>query len=619
MGGISEFITQTKLKTSLSHGDYSGITSLVKVDSNARGKFALLHTTASGYVQADASSATTAPGTVIALEKGTGDDIRVLRRGYLRNTNWSFTRGANLYLDTYPGKIRQTAPSGPNDIVQCIGIAYDTDIIDFKPDRTTVTIDGGAATTTTTTTVAPPTTTTTTQVSQWYTVESSDFWESDTTDATFSNGYWINNTNDGTYHLVDIGTWTRGYRPTKIRITFKAGGDPEQGRMSLYDASGNMIANSGFVSLSNNVYKTVELDITFQGTTSAFDIDKIYHEVSADGPFTIKTIDFYGKYLPGSQVPTTTTTTATKSWHDVNSSAYWGPNDANTQWLDEGEGSQWASQSNVGFIDIKDIGTWTSGYRPTQVRANITVHAPTGTVSSSVQLMLYDASNNMIGYAVLSNVDTAEHLYTSNITFKGSTSSYDIDRIKVVGNVDTTPAYYQILVDDISFYSVSAPPTQTTTTTTTQAASSTTTTTTTQAASSTTTTTTTSAPTWVQHLDNTEWQNGGETWQCKWVTDHWEPGSASFSIELFPIGTWAVGLRPTKVRVTMSPSSASSLHLIVRAGTGDDRYELVSSGINQAISGVEYTLTFVGNFDISSLYIGGTGTDVDCYNIEFLV
>jgi len=591
MGGISEFITQTKLKTSLSHGDYSGITSLVKVDSNSRGKFAVLHTTASGYAQADASSITTAPGTVIALEEGTGDDIRVLRRGYVRNTSWNFTRGSNLYLDTYPGRIRQTPPSGPNDVVQSLGIAYDTDIIDFKPDRTTVTIDDSAATTTTTTTVAPPTTTTTTVASQWYVVESDDFWESDTTNATFSNGYWINNTNDGTYHLEDIGTWARGYRPTKIKITFKAGGSPEQGRMRLYDASGNTIADSGYVALSNDVYKTVELAITYQGTTAAFDIDKIYHEVSADGPFTIKTIEFYGKYLPGSQPPTTTTTTVTKSWHNVNSNAYWEPNDSDTLWVSAN--TLWDTQNNAKFVDIRDIGNWTSGYRPAQIRASVEFAATAGTTASSIQLCLYDASANLIGYATTSNpaLDTKYYL-SANITFKGSATSNDIHRIYAIVNVDGTPTSLIVKLDDIAFYSATAPPTQTTSTTT------------------------TAAPTWVQHFDNNDWENGGETWQCQWVTDHWEPGSASFSIELFPKSSWPVGFRPSKIRVTMSPSSAQ-LHMILRAGTGGDRYDVLNTGTNQVISGVEYNLNFVGDFDISSLYIGNTGTTVDCYNIEF--
>jgi len=309
MSGISEFLTQTDLKTSLSNGGFSGITSRVQVNSNSRGKFAILYPTANGYEMADASSDATSPGTVMALEAGTGSSVLVLRRGYVRNTSWSFTRGALLYLDTYAGKVRQTAPAGPNDIVQYIGTAYDTDIMDFGPDTTTATIADTASATTTTTTVAPATTTTTTAIPQWYIVENNDFWtSSDTTWHSNSGGYWEGTVYDA--ELTDIGTWVRGYRPTKIRVTIVVYGFPESGSVYLYDAENNVLASATNQLLSNGVPKVLEMNLTFQGTTAEYDIDRLSHVISASGPFRITNIEFYGQYVPGSRVTTTTTTTA---------------------------------------------------------------------------------------------------------------------------------------------------------------------------------------------------------------------------------------------------------------------------------------------------------------------
>jgi hypothetical protein len=140
MSAVSEFLTQTNLKNSLSDGGYSGITSQVDVNSNSAGKFAILHMGASGYEPANATSDAKTPGNVIALETGTGSEILVLKSGFVRNSSWSFTKGGAVYLATSDGGVTQTKPSASSNAVQYLGEAYDTDILDFNPDSTVVTI-----------------------------------------------------------------------------------------------------------------------------------------------------------------------------------------------------------------------------------------------------------------------------------------------------------------------------------------------------------------------------------------------------------------------------------------------------------------------------------------------
>lgn len=140
MSAISEFLTQTNFNNSLSDGGYSGITATVDVTANAAGKFAVLHMGASGYEPANASTDAKTPGNAIALEAGTGTDILVLKSGFVRNSAWSFTKGSPVYLSTTDGGVTQTKPSASSNAVQYLGEAYDTDILDFNPDSTVVTV-----------------------------------------------------------------------------------------------------------------------------------------------------------------------------------------------------------------------------------------------------------------------------------------------------------------------------------------------------------------------------------------------------------------------------------------------------------------------------------------------
>ena len=68
----------------------------------------------------------------LALESGTGSK-RLLLRGIARDDTWSFTPGAQLYVDTTAGTITETRPSGSGDFVQVVGWAKTATIIFFEP------------------------------------------------------------------------------------------------------------------------------------------------------------------------------------------------------------------------------------------------------------------------------------------------------------------------------------------------------------------------------------------------------------------------------------------------------------------------------------------------------
>ena len=58
-----------------------------------------------------------------------------LIRGYYRNTGYTFTVGAILYLSTVAGRITETQPGGSGDIVRVVGYALTSSIYFFDPSQ----------------------------------------------------------------------------------------------------------------------------------------------------------------------------------------------------------------------------------------------------------------------------------------------------------------------------------------------------------------------------------------------------------------------------------------------------------------------------------------------------
>jgi hypothetical protein len=90
----------------------------------------------SKLVKADANAIATSSAQFIALATiaNNASGSFGVPGGFLRaDTLYAFTVGGLVYLSTTPGAATQTAPSGTDDVVQIIGVAYSADILFFNP------------------------------------------------------------------------------------------------------------------------------------------------------------------------------------------------------------------------------------------------------------------------------------------------------------------------------------------------------------------------------------------------------------------------------------------------------------------------------------------------------
>ena len=115
-----------------------GMSILATVDANATGIGAAMYCAADGnWEEADASAATTAPCTGIALASGTGASKEILLVGVVRNDGWNWTTGPGaaslIYLSITTGAFTQAAPTGAGEIVQVVGYAITDDVMMFNP------------------------------------------------------------------------------------------------------------------------------------------------------------------------------------------------------------------------------------------------------------------------------------------------------------------------------------------------------------------------------------------------------------------------------------------------------------------------------------------------------
>jgi len=405
MSAISEFLTQTRIKNELTDGGFSGITARVSIVSNSRGRFALLHTTSSGYALADASNYAQAPCSAMALEDGVGDNKLVLLKGYVKNSDWSLTRGAVLYLDTYPGRFRQTAPSGPNDIVQGLGIAYSQYIVDFDPDYTTLTVGSSSPATTSTTSTLPNRT--------WYLAEDDTRWNSNNSTWNGTEGRWHGA--DGVNpELYDVGGWTSGYRPTRVRLTMRATTDTYAYFM-IKDALGNNIAVSKTERILSARTLILETVLEFKGTGAQYDIDKLYCVTTTNSTNIIWSIEF-DQPIPSNTTTTTTTTTAAPTWVTKSSSSYW-----DGSW--NGSCVEWSSGMEQDVINV--VGSWANSYRPTKIRFSFSRSGGDG--SGDLSFTLMDEFMTEIGsYSDIMPDDGDIVSVQFNLNFSGTEDIYSL-------------------------------------------------------------------------------------------------------------------------------------------------------------------------------------------------
>jgi hypothetical protein len=88
------------------------------------------------WLLTDADAASSSRNLIAIATTGAGFNRGMLIRGYYRNTAWSFTVGAPVYLATSPaGGLTSTQPTATADIVRVVGYAIATDEIYFNPSQ----------------------------------------------------------------------------------------------------------------------------------------------------------------------------------------------------------------------------------------------------------------------------------------------------------------------------------------------------------------------------------------------------------------------------------------------------------------------------------------------------
>ncbi|GAF68527.1 unnamed protein product [marine sediment metagenome] len=111
-------------------GDYCGITTLFDVDDASTAFGSPLFVAADGNCdRCDASAIATMPCRFIALEAGNGSNQLVLLEGYIREDDWDWTPGGEIYVSESIGALTQTPPSTADAVVQSVGWAVTADIM----------------------------------------------------------------------------------------------------------------------------------------------------------------------------------------------------------------------------------------------------------------------------------------------------------------------------------------------------------------------------------------------------------------------------------------------------------------------------------------------------------
>lgn len=126
-----------------SNRDYFGDVS-VEYSDETTSVFDMLYLSDTGYKKASAADYTNVMFPCVAMSltnlPASSGEIELLKIGYIKNTNWNFTKGQIIYLSTTTGEITTTQPNNTGEIVQILGYAVDTDIIYFNPNYMWITI-----------------------------------------------------------------------------------------------------------------------------------------------------------------------------------------------------------------------------------------------------------------------------------------------------------------------------------------------------------------------------------------------------------------------------------------------------------------------------------------------
>jgi len=114
--------------------------------------------------------------------------------------------------------------------------------------------------------------------------------------------------------------------------------------------------------------------------------------------------------------------------------------------------------------------------------------------------------------------------------------------------------------------------------------------------------------TWVQHFDDSDWEDGDGT--MTWNTDHWEGVPSEGNCALGVIGSWATAYKPLHARVTYTGTVTAILFVNAENNC--------NMGENSAPSSPALVTVDFGScaYDIGFLFFSSAG-DITITNIEF--
>jgi hypothetical protein len=132
VGTSAEYFFRTNPTTSLTaDGEYFGETIALGGNGTVENLY-VWDTGGGGWTLADANSAGTSAG-LLGWNVSSGNEYLI--RGYIKNTSWSWTVGAILYISTGAGAISSVTSVTSGDVVRIVGFALSSDEIFFDPSQ----------------------------------------------------------------------------------------------------------------------------------------------------------------------------------------------------------------------------------------------------------------------------------------------------------------------------------------------------------------------------------------------------------------------------------------------------------------------------------------------------
>jgi hypothetical protein len=138
VGVNAEYFFRVNPTTSLtSNYEYFGET--LKLGGNGtQGSMYVFDTSGGGWTLTDSDSVATTAG-LLGWNVAGGNDYLI--RGYIKDTSWSWTAGAILFVGNITaGKIISAQPTGSGQVSRIVGFALSSDEIFFDPSQDWITI-----------------------------------------------------------------------------------------------------------------------------------------------------------------------------------------------------------------------------------------------------------------------------------------------------------------------------------------------------------------------------------------------------------------------------------------------------------------------------------------------